>query len=58
MKYFWSKISSILVLNETLHFDKYESADFKYDNSFLKLQPESNVGPKFKNSSFARNLAF
>ena len=25
-------------LHETLHFDKLEGADFKYDNSFLKFQ--------------------
>ena len=39
MIYFWSQISGFQVLHETLHFDKFESVDFKYDNSFLKFLP-------------------
>ena len=36
-----------------LQLDKFESADFKYDNSFSKLLPKTskrgNFGPKFRN---------
>ena len=41
MMFFWSQISSFLVLHETLHFDKHMSADIKYNNSFLKLLPKA-----------------
>lgn len=34
---FWSKIWSFFVLRETLHFDKFEGADFEYDHRFFKL---------------------
>ena len=37
MRYFRPLISSFLVLHEILHFDKFESADFKYAISFSKL---------------------
>ena len=37
IKHFWSQVESSFVLNETLQFHKFEGADFKYDNSFLKI---------------------
>ena len=41
----------ILILHETLHFYKFEDADFKYDNTFSNLQPkipkQGNFGSKF-----------
>ena len=30
-----------LLFQKTLHFDKFKSSDFKYDNSFLKLEPKN-----------------
>ena len=39
-RYFWSQISSFLVVHKALRFDKFESADFKYDINFLKLLPK------------------
>ena len=39
--YFWSQ-----VLHDTLRFDKFESADFKYDNNFLKLLPKTPKNSK------------
>ena len=41
MRCIWFQILDFLVLHETLHFDKHESADFKYDNKLLKLLPET-----------------
>ena len=62
MRYFWSQISSFLVLHETLHFDKFESANFKYGNSFLKLLPrhlnKAILVSSLKIFNFARNFAF
>ena len=34
---FWLQILSFLVLDKILDKDKFESADFKYENYFLKL---------------------
>ena len=45
-----------LVLNETLHFEKFEGFDFK-NGSLSKLQSESTqVRPKFKAFSFCMKL--
>lgn len=33
---------SFFVLHETWHFDKFHCADFRYDNSFFKLNSKSN----------------
>ena len=41
IRYFQSQILGFLVFHETLHFSKLESANFKYDNSFLKLLPKT-----------------
>ena len=32
----------LIFFHEILQLDKFEGADFKYDNSFLKFQPENN----------------
>ena len=34
-------------MNETLHLEKIESTDFKYDNGFFKFQPENTKINKF-----------
>ena len=31
----------IFVLHQTLHLDKLEGVEFKYDNGFFEFQPES-----------------
>ena len=41
MGYFWFQILGFLVLHETLHLEKFKSADFKYDIRFLKLLPRT-----------------
>ena len=38
MQYFWSQIYGVLFLHQTLQQDKFEQADFKYDNSIFKFQ--------------------
>ena len=49
-----------LVLRETLQFEKYECADFKYDDSFSKLQPINtqikHFCPKFEIFLFCTKL--
>ena len=40
IRYFWSQFLCFLVLHKTLHFDKFESTDFKYDNIFLACYPK------------------
>ena len=50
----------IFILHEIFHFEKFESADFKYNNSFSKLHPKNtqkgNFGPKFKYDNSFSNL--
>ena len=36
-----------LFLDKTYHFDNVEGADFKYDNSFSKLQPKTHPNRSF-----------
>ena len=51
-KAFWSQIQAFLFLHQILQLGKFEGCDFKYDNSFLKLQPK-----KYPNkASFVPNL--
>ena len=38
---FWSETQFFLFLHETLQFDEFGDADFKYDNSYLKLLPKN-----------------
>ena len=50
IRYFYSQILSFIVFHETLHFEKLESANFKYDNSFLNCcpkQPNKTLGANF-----------
>ena len=54
MRYTWFQISDFLVLHEIFHFHKHESADFKYENKFLKLLPKA---PK-ENSFFHQISGF
>ena len=35
--HFWSQIQAFLFLRNILQLDKFEYADLKYDNSFLKF---------------------
>ena len=35
--HFWSQIYPFLFLHKILELDKFEAADFKYENNFLKL---------------------
>ena len=52
MWYFWSQISSFLVSQKILHFDKFNCAKFKYKNIFkIAAQKYTKSGicnPKFK----------
>ena len=45
------KFKDFFFLHEILHIDKFNSGDFKYDNSFSKLQPQNTFTscfwPKF-----------
>ena len=34
---FWSQINRSLIFRKILEIHKFQGADFKYDNSFLKL---------------------
>ena len=54
IRYTWFQISDFLVLHEIFHFHKHESADFKYENNFLKLLPKA---PK-ENSFFHQISGF
>ena len=51
-----------LFSDQTLHVNKFEDADFKFDISFLKFQAKIskyyNVRPIFKRVFFARNFTF
>ena len=38
MRHFWSQIQAFLLFCKIQQLDKFEGADFKYDNSFLKFQ--------------------
>ena len=40
-KPFTSKIEAILFFHETLQLDRFEGADFKYDNIFVKFYPKN-----------------
>ena len=31
----------IFILHQTLHLDKFEGVDFKYDNGFFEFQPKN-----------------
>ena len=43
IRYFGSQISSFLVFHEPMHFDRFESADFKYDNmSYANYDAKKN----------------
>ena len=48
IRHFWSQTQKLLDLNETLHFDKFEGADFNYDNSVFKFQTENPQERQFR----------
>ena len=39
--YFHSQIYAFSLFHEIFHVDKFEGADFKYDNSLLKFYPKN-----------------
>ena len=41
ISHFWSQLQPFLLFCEILKLDKFEGADFKYDNSFFKFQPKN-----------------
>ena len=41
VRHFWSQIYVFLFFRKILQLDKFQSADFKYGNSFLKFQPQN-----------------
>ena len=48
IRHFWSQIETVWIFfRKILQMDKFESADFKYDNSFLKI-----LSPKHPNKAF------
>ena len=48
IRHFWSQIETVWIFfRKILQMDKFESADFKYDNSFLKI-----LAPKHPNKAF------
>ena len=48
IRHFWSQIETVWIFfRKILQMDKFESADFKYDNSFLKI-----LVPKHPNKAF------
>ena len=42
MSHFTSKIAAITFFHEISHLDKFEDADFKYENSFSKILCKDN----------------
>ena len=57
IRHFWSQIQAFLYFCEILQSDKFEGADFKYDNIVFKFQPKipkSGIfGPKFRHFCFS-----
>ena len=41
IRHFWSQIQAFLFFREILQLDKFEGADFKYDNIVFKFQPKN-----------------
>ena len=46
---FGPEFNDYLLLHQILQLDRLEGADFKYNNSFLKFQPENQ---KYPNKAF------
>ena len=41
IRHFWSQIQAFSLFHDILQLEKFEGADFKYDNSFIKFQPKN-----------------
>ena len=41
VRHFWSQIQAFLFFHEISQLDKFEGADFKYDNVVFKFQPKN-----------------
>ena len=62
IRHFHSQIWSSFVFHGTLHFYKFEGADFEHDNSLFKINPKNtqvrHFNSKFKVFWFRKNIAF
>ena len=48
IRHFWSQIETVWIFfRKILQMDKFESADFKYDNSFLKILAQKHPNKAF-----------
>ena len=47
MRHFWSQIKTFVFFCERLLLNKFEGADFKYDNSFLKILAQKSPNKAF-----------
>ena len=49
---FWYQVQTFLFFRKILQLDKFEGTDYRYDNSFLKLQPKNSqiMRQKVKNT--------
>ena len=53
IRHFWFQIQALLFFREILQSDKFEGADFKYDNIVFKFQPKITQIRRFWSQIYA-----